>query len=233
MLTCLFLHSPRRSTPSTASARRATRARASSRAPPPRSHKRARCPIGNEQKSDIGVEPGTAISHAHPDPEIVSLGHELHAAGHAAVNMSVDGCPVDTDLRCTSFLVLWPTSIRKCVYPVLCYSQCISFVAIEKYVGWSSSFCYTMIVLGCLFFSSIYRVFCPRVPRSMPMSLFDTPLVGGPRAHWVRVFPERIGTCSSWCGEPLSKRTARTLCHCECNVAILNKTKDKRQNTIL
>lgn len=147
MLTSLFLHSPRRSTPSTASARRATRARASSRAPPPRSHKWARCPIGDEQESDIDVERGPANSHAHPDPGIVSLGHELHAAGHVAVNMTADGCPVDTDLRCSSFFVLWPTSIRKCVYPVLCYSQCISFVAIEKYVGRSSSFCYTMFVV--------------------------------------------------------------------------------------
>lgn len=32
-----------------------------------------------------------------------------------------------------SFLPL--ASIPKCVYLVLCYNQCISFVAIEKYVG--------------------------------------------------------------------------------------------------
>lgn len=231
MLTCLFLHSPRRSTPSTVSARRATRARASSRAPPLRSHKWARCPIAIEQESDIGVEQGIAISHAHPDPEIVSLGHELHAAGHAAVNITADGCPVDTDLRCSLFFVLWPTSIRKCVYPVLCYSQCISFVAIEKYVGWSSSFCYTMFLV--FFFSRSTEYFAQNSQVSAYVIVGYTSGRWS-RLHWVRLFPERFGTCSSWCGEPLSKRTARTQCHCECNMAKYGHFgQEKRPNTIL
>jgi hypothetical protein len=147
LLTYFFPHSPRRSTPSTESARRVTRARASSRAPPPRSHKWARCPIGDEQDSDIGVGRGEiSISHAHLDSGIFSSNHGLHAACHS-VDLIADGRPVDTSLlNSSSFFVLWPTSIRKCVYPVLCYSQCISFVAIEKQDR------FVVILYYCLFF---------------------------------------------------------------------------------
>ena len=136
MLTYVFSNSPRRSTPSTASARRATRARASSRAPLSRSHKWARCPIGDEQDSDIGVgRSGFSVSQTHPDSGIHSPGHGFYVARHVVDDLTATGCPIDTDLSCLSYFVLWPTSIQKCVYPVLCYSQCISFVAIEKQVG--------------------------------------------------------------------------------------------------
>lgn len=136
VLTSFFPNSPRRSTPSTASARRATRARASFRALLSRSHKWAGCPIEDEQDSDIGVgRSGISFPHAHPDSGTISLGPGFHAARHVVDDLTTAGHPIDTDLSCPLSFVLWPTSIRKCVCPVLCYSQCISFVAIEKQVG--------------------------------------------------------------------------------------------------
>lgn len=119
---------PRRSTPSTVSARRVTRARASSRALPPRSHRW----IGDEQGVDIGVGRGWDSPHAH-------WGSEDRFSAYAAsvdarhVISALDGPPSNVGLSCSPFVSLWPTSIRKCVYPVLCYNQCISFVAIEEH----------------------------------------------------------------------------------------------------
>ena len=44
------------------------------------------------------------------------------------------GHPPGAELSCSPLFFVCLISIRKCVYPVLCYNQCISFVAIEKYV---------------------------------------------------------------------------------------------------
>jgi hypothetical protein len=208
LLTHFFPHSPRRSTPSTASARRVTRARASFRAPPPRSHKWARCPIGDEQESDIGFGWGEiSISHAYLDSGIFSSGHGLYSACHV-VDLIADGHPVNTSLLdSSSFFVLWPTSIRKCVYPVLCYSQCISFVAIEKHVG---PFCCYITLLFILFSRSF--VWICNVYVWSPI-LRSSWYVGG--FPVVRLFPGGIRNLQGWCGEPLSKRTATRMGHCE------------------
>lgn len=126
----LCLYSPRRSTPSTASAPSTTRARASCRALPPRSHRWIVAPIGDEQSADIGRGRGWGLSfsHAHEDPEAPFSGHALAYVRHV---FSTAAGPFATELSCSPFLSFWP-SIRKCVYPVLCYNQCISFVAIEN-----------------------------------------------------------------------------------------------------
>lgn len=125
-------YSPRRSTPSTASVRRVTRAQASSRALPPRSHRWIGSPIGNEQGVDIGVGRGWDSSHAHWDSEDRYSGYAASIDARHVIS-GFDGTPSNVGLSCSPFLSFWPTSIRKCVYPVLCYNQCISFVAIEEH----------------------------------------------------------------------------------------------------
>lgn len=99
----------RRSTPSTVSARRVTKERASFRAPLLRSH-RCCCPTGCDPISQERLEGSVRY---YGDLRHVVLDGSLCACSHFL-----------------SFLA----SIRKCVYSVLCYNQCISFVAIEKYV---------------------------------------------------------------------------------------------------
>lgn len=116
----------RRSTPSTASAKRVTKARASSRAPLPRSHRCTSCPTGNELIS-------TPDGRRHPSHDLyVDLITSYSFHSHVRhVFVSEDGPPpvrAAVDCSILSFLA----SIGKCVYPVLCYNQCISFVAIEQ-----------------------------------------------------------------------------------------------------
>jgi hypothetical protein len=113
------------------------KARASSRAPLARSH-RCTGPTGNEAISEQD-------GRRHPydidvDFLISSSGHVHH------VYLPEDGpSPVRAALDNSLFLSLL-ASIRKCVYPVLCYSQCISFVAIEKQDR------FVVILYYCLFF---------------------------------------------------------------------------------
>ena len=133
----LSSYRPRRSTPSTASASPTTRARASSRAPPPRNNRWARCPE-DEQGADIGAGRGWDSIVARPSESPEGLYLE-HGSTDTSAVCSHDGPPAGAGVSCCSpFLSFWSTSIRKCVYPVLCYNQCISFVAIEKYVVFHS-----------------------------------------------------------------------------------------------
>lgn len=131
LLLTTFSSRPRRSTPSTASAASTIRARALSRALPPRSHRWIVDPIGGESGADIGIGRGGTSSNAQPVPEDCSLGHASSQAKHV---MSIqDEVPSNAKLSWSSpILSFWPPSIRKCVYhPVLSYNQCISFVALR------------------------------------------------------------------------------------------------------
>jgi hypothetical protein len=113
------------------------KARASSRAPLARSH-RCTGPTGNEAISEQD-------GRRHPydidvDFLISSSGHVHH------VYLPEDGpSPVRAALDNSLFLSLL-ASIRKCVYPVLCYNQCISFVAIENvFSSIPSSFTFSIV----------------------------------------------------------------------------------------
>ena len=75
---------------------------------------------------------------------------------------------------------------------VLCYNPCISFVAIEKYVG--------LFVLLYKCFPMLFHVLKDYV-LCMIVAYYIVCTVGG---HGV-VWPEGFGTCMSWCGEPLSR----------------------------
>lgn len=117
----------RRSTPSTASAKRATRARASSRAPLLRSHKYAGWPTGNNL---ITTQNGRRFS-LHDLKVVFISSCSFHSHAQHVCEMEDEPPPVRAAVDCSPILSFL-ASIRKCVYPVLCYNQCISFVAIER-----------------------------------------------------------------------------------------------------
>ena len=126
--------SPRKSTLFTASARRATRAPALSRALPSRSHKWRNHPTGGESDADIGAKQDED-PFAHQQLRSVdcfTMGFESFAASQ--VSLMDDGLPLGAPSAPFTFLSFL-SSIRQFMYLVLCYNQCISVVAIEKYLG--------------------------------------------------------------------------------------------------
>lgn len=146
-----FHYRERRSTPSTASAKRVTKARASFRAPLLRSHRCAGWPTGNNL---ISTQDG-----AHPSQlNVVLIRNSFHS--HAQhVYASEDGPPVRAAVDC-SLILSFLASIRKCVYSVLCYNQCISFVAIER--------------MCSRLYLSLYCTLCCRYPRCAVKALAPT-----------------------------------------------------------
>jgi hypothetical protein len=75
---------------------------------------------------------GIRLSHAHQRALRISTWAMVLLTRAPARMMGPRAEPISA---CSPSLSFWSTSIRKCVYPVLCYNQCISFVAIEKYVA--------------------------------------------------------------------------------------------------
>lgn len=120
----LFDYRKRRLTPSTASAKRATKARALSRAAPLRSHRCSSYPTGSDLIS-------TQDGRRHPSHDLDVDFIASYSFHRCSTCLCIGGwASARARVDCSPFY-LFLASIGKCVYLVLCYNQCISFVAIE------------------------------------------------------------------------------------------------------
>lgn len=125
---------------------------------------------------DIGVGRGSDPGSAHTSQfplDALAPGPGSYIACHVSLVENGASARRRTELFTSLFVCL--ISIRKCVYPVLCYNQCISFVAIEKYVDSLDFLFLSGGVLGA------WGMECP-------VSVSGA-----------------IRKLQSWCGEPLSR----------------------------